>query len=57
MERVIAVDKISLNGRSAVNTEPAIRNGYLPYPWGLHWREGELDARSGGVSGVKHCEH
>ena len=57
MERVIAVDKISLDGRSAVNTEPAIRNGHLPYPWGLHWREGELDARSGGVSGVKHCEH
>ena len=37
-------------GRAAVNIEPAICNGHMPYPWERRWRkgEGEFDAGGGG---------
>ena len=36
-------------GRLAVNTEPAICNGHLPYLWGWCWREGRVGNWTQGV--------
>ena len=42
--------------RSAVNIEPAICNGHLPFPWCIGRRGGEgrkLDSGGGGVGGAE----
>ena len=41
---------------SAVNIEPVICNGHLPYPWGQHWREGRVGSWMQGV-GISKAKH
>ena len=40
-------------GEGSVSIEPAIRNGYLPYPWGRYWSVGSWIQGGGEVSEVK----